>query len=158
MQQIIYREGSLELLEEVKPLWESLNQHHEVNSQHFAHQFRANSFESRQRKFLQCQQVRVDLVEDQCMGEVVAYCITTVTNDLTGEVDSLYIKQRYRNLGIGESLMTKALVWLEDNKVKKKIIGVAEGNESVLAFYQRFHFYPRLVLLEEIGMENLLDG
>lgn len=31
--------------------------------------------------------------------------------------------------------------------VKKTILGVAEGNESVFAFYRRHNFYPRTTIL-----------
>ncbi|MPN24807.1 hypothetical protein SDC9_172209 [bioreactor metagenome] len=46
--------------------------------------------------------------------------------------------------------MTSALQWLADNKVKTKIIGVAEGNEKVLEFYERHGFYKRRIILEQI--------
>lgn len=46
--------------------------------------------------------------------------------------------------------MTRALQWLDDNKVKTKIIGVAEGNENVLDFYKKYGFYKRRIILEKI--------
>ena len=47
--------------------------------------------------------------------------------------------------------MNRALTYLNEKWFKrKKIIGVAEGNEKVLDFYKKFNFCKRTVILEEI--------
>ncbi|VYU12317.1 Uncharacterised protein [Clostridium tertium] len=46
--------------------------------------------------------------------------------------------------------MQRAIEWLDDNKVKSKILGVVEGNENVLEFYKRHGFYKRTIVLEKI--------
>ncbi len=81
----------------------------------------------------------------------IGYCISTVNKELIGEIDSLFVEKEYRKYGLGDQLMNRALDWLNNNKVKTKIIGVAEGNENVLEFYKRYGFYKRRVILEQIN-------
>jgi ribosomal protein S18 acetylase RimI-like enzyme len=57
------------------------------------------------------------------------------------------VEKDYRLSGIGDSLITRALRWLETVTVKKTILSVAEGNEGVFAFYRRHDFYPRVTVL-----------
>lgn len=144
--------GGRELLDVVKPLWEKLNRHHEENSKYFADRFRSLEFEERKRKFMDDTntQVRVDLVKDLQNQVFVGYCISTVTTDMVGEIDSLYIEKAYRKYGIGDKLMCKALAWLESEKAVKKVIGIAEGNEQILAFYKQYGFRERKIVMEQM--------
>jgi hypothetical protein len=45
--------------------------------------------------------------------------------------------------------MNRALTWLDLQDVHTKVIAVAVGNERVYTFYERFGFYPRLVMLKQ---------
>ncbi|MCG0275390.1 MAG: GNAT family N-acetyltransferase [Thermosediminibacteraceae bacterium] len=71
--------------------------------------------------------------------------------DLIGEIDSIFVEEKYRNYGLGDRLMKRALEWLNSNHVKTKIIMVAEGNENVLEFYKKYGFYKRRIILEQIN-------
>ncbi len=66
-----------------------------------------------------------------------------------GEVDSIYVKEGYRSQGIGDQLMKRALIWMEENGTESKKIMVTVGNQEVLAFYQRYGFRPRSIIMEE---------
>ena len=46
--------------------------------------------------------------------------------------------------------MERGILWMDSNRVSKKIIGVAEGNEEVLEFYKKYGFYKRTVIVEQI--------
>ena len=74
--------------------------------------------------------------------------IATVTGE-EGEIDSLYVDATYRGMGVGEGLMRRALNWLKGKPVNTRKLLVAAGNEEVLAFYARFGFYPKHILLEQ---------
>lgn len=152
MENLEFITGSRELLDFVKPLWEKLNKHHGENSKHFSHKFSSLNFEVRKSKFINDEdmQVKIDLIKDKEQKKFIGYCISTINLDLTGEIDSLFVDKAYRKYGIGDKLMTRALQWLDDNKVKTKIIGVAEGNENVLEFYKKYGFYKRRIILEQI--------
>ncbi|MBS5938116.1 N-acetyltransferase [Clostridium sp.] len=144
--------GTKELIDLVKPLWEKLNKHHEVNSIYFSDKYKNNTFEKRKVKFLsdKTSKVKVDLIRDIEKDIYVGYCVSTVDLDLVGEIDSLFIEKEYRKYGLGDKLMQRAIEWLDDNKVKSKILGVVEGNENVLEFYKRHGFYKRTIVLERI--------
>jgi diamine N-acetyltransferase len=152
MNKIDFITGGAELLENVQPLWEKLNKHHQVNSKHFPDKFRNLTFDLRKKKLINDinTELRVDLVKDPENHAFVGYCISTVTIDSVGEIDSLYIEPEYRKFGIGDKLMSKSLEWLDSKNVKTKIIGVAEGNEQAFDFYKKYGFYERRTILEQI--------
>jgi len=83
----------------------------------------------------------------------IGYCVSTVDNRKVGEVESLFIEDRYRGLGIGDNLMKKALSWMDNVSTVKKIINVAYGNEKVFSFYSKYGFYPRSYITEQIEYE-----
>ncbi|MGE5628385.1 MAG: GNAT family N-acetyltransferase [Solirubrobacterales bacterium] len=145
--------GSIELLDFVQPLWEKLINHHEVNSKYFQNSFVNLKFKGRKNKFVNDSnlEVKIDLIKDIDKNLFIGYCISTVTKELIGEIDSLFVEKEYRKYGCGDKLMNRALDWMDNKKVIKKIIVVAEGNENVLEFYKRFGFYKRKVILEQIN-------
>lgn len=144
--------GGIELLDFVQPLWESLNEHHEINSSYFKENFINFKFQVRKNKFLKNSdlEIKVDLIKALDKELYVGYCISTINKESIGEIDSIFVEKEYRKYGLGDKLMVRALEWLNSNQVKTKIIGVAEGNEDVLEFYKKYGFYKRRVVLEEI--------
>jgi ribosomal protein S18 acetylase RimI-like enzyme len=152
MSKIEYISGGCELLDLVRPLWERLNEHHRVNSKYFSERYDNLTFDTRKKKFIDDTDIKVniDLVHDMEKNLYVGYCISTIRRDEIGEIDSLYVDTCCRKSGIGDTLMQRAIEWLNTNNVKQKMIAVAEGNESVLDFYKRHNFYPRRIVLEEI--------
>ncbi|ABR47613.1 GCN5-related N-acetyltransferase [Alkaliphilus metalliredigens QYMF] len=145
--------GSRELIDLVQPLWEKLNKHHEINSDFFSDKFKNLKFEVRKDKFIKDNdlEIKIDLIKDTEKGLHIAYCISTISKDLIGEIDSIFVEKEYRKYGLGDKLMNRALEWLNSKQVKIKIIGVAEGNQNALEFYKRYGFYKRRVILEQIN-------
>jgi len=143
--------GSKELLEYVGPLWDKLNNHHKNKSINFKEKYEKLSFKERSNGFLiyKKDNININLVKDKDKKIYVGYCISTINSGLVGEVSSLYIELEYRKYGIGDELIKRAIKWLDDNKVNKKIIGVAVGNEDVLKFYERLGFRSRTIILEQ---------
>jgi ribosomal protein S18 acetylase RimI-like enzyme len=152
MNTIDFITGGRELLDFVQPLWEKLNKHHQVNSRYFPDKFKNLTFDTRKKKFINDAntQLRIDLVKDVGNQAFVGYCISTITIDSIGEVDSLYIEPEYRKFGIGDKLMSRSLEWLDSKNARMKIIGVAEGNEQVFDFYKKYGFYERTTILEQV--------
>lgn len=144
--------GGTELLEFVKPLWENLNKHHQLNSRYFPDKFKNLTFDMRKKKIMNDAntELRIDLVKEIENQVFVGYCISTITIDSVGEIDSLYIEPEYRKFGIGDTLMRRSLEWLDSKNVRMKIIGVAEGNEQVFDFYKKYGFYERRTILEQV--------
>jgi len=50
--------------------------------------------------------------------------------------------------------MDRALAWLEAAGVRRTILGIGEGNESVAAFYRRFGFEVRTTVMERLPRQR----
>jgi ribosomal protein S18 acetylase RimI-like enzyme len=149
---IEYVVGGEELLLFVGHLWEKLNMHHQVNSRHFSNRYLNMTFEQRQAVWMEKAKtgyLRIELVKDQDSKDFVGYCVSTITNKVVGEIESIFIDQMYRKLGIGDYLMGSSLKWLDKQLVTKKRICVVGGNEQVLTFYSHYGFFPKLLYLEQ---------
>jgi ribosomal protein S18 acetylase RimI-like enzyme len=93
-------------------------------------------------------EIRVDLAQDDS-GKLLGYCVSSIDKVQTGEIDSIFVGTECRELGIGATLMEKALEWLKSKGSRKNIVSVAVGNEKAFVFYEQFGFYPRRTLLEQ---------
>lgn len=140
--------GSVELLDLVEPMWYKLNRHHEEMSKYFKERYRNFKFENRKHKLLLGDMlINIDLIKKDKI--YVGYCISSINKEHIGEIESLFIEEEYRKYGLGDSIMKRALKWLEEKGAKSKMIGVAEGNEEVLEFYKKYGFYKRTIILQE---------
>ena len=147
---IIYQEGDQALLPELKQLWTALNQHHMGVSKYFSQNFEGFTFDMRVNAFDHLNALKIFVAVDNSCQQKIGYIITSLSNNQTGEIDSLYIKPDYRGLGISSALMEKALDWLNQNDVKKMILGVAYGNEAVWPIYKKYGFLPKVTILERL--------
>jgi diamine N-acetyltransferase len=138
-------------LDLIQPLWEKLRDHHVRMSRNFTRHFAGVTFDLRKKQLLEKSRdgrLQIDLAKDPATGAIVGYCATSINKAKQGEIESIYVEQDYRGAGIGDALMTRALDWLATLAVQKTILAVAEGNESVFAFYRRHNFYSRATILE----------
>ena len=94
--------------------------------------------------------MRVDLAFDEESGRNVGYCVSSINSEKLGEIESIFVDAAYRGIGIGGSLMKKALFWMEQQDVAEKIVEVAVGNEQALDFYAQYGFLPRKMVLKQI--------
>jgi GNAT superfamily N-acetyltransferase len=63
--------------------------------------------------------------------------LDTVENDEVGCLSQFYIKEGYRNIGIGTVLFSKSMEWLNSFKsISDLFIFVSNGNDNALKFYQ----------------------
>lgn len=137
----------------VQPLWQKLRIYHKNKSKHFADTYANKSFQDRVDELTADSKVgiRVNLVKDKDTGQYIGYCVSTIDKEMIGEIDSLYVEKEYRNQGIGNELMKRALEWLDENKVILKIVVVAEGNEKVIDFYNHYGFRIRKMVLVQVS-------
>ncbi|MBN1189873.1 MAG: N-acetyltransferase [Dehalococcoidales bacterium] len=150
--EVRYSEGDREILDLIGPLWEKLREHHRAVSVFSRERFSALTFEKRKQDLLEKSRggglhVVLALAPDD--AGPVGYCVTSLDGQKQGEIESIYVEKDYRGYGIGDVLMKKSLDWLETAGAQEKILGVAEGNESVFAFYRRYGFYPRMTILKK---------
>ena len=144
---IHYAFGKEDLLDSVKVLWQELNKLHLEKSPHYKEFYANNTFEARKESLLStARKGRLCIMLAYDADMIVGYCIASVVDD-TGEIDSIYVSNNYRKMGIAGNLMDKALDWLKQSNSKKMVIKVSVGNEEVFGFYAKYGFYPCLTEL-----------
>ncbi|WDV46814.1 GNAT family N-acetyltransferase [Clostridiaceae bacterium M8S5] len=147
---ILYESGSKELLPHIKELWEETAKYHMEKSQYFRKSFVNIKFEDRLKSFEDDnKEVLVILVKDEASNNI-GYIVASITKNKIAEIESFYIIEKYRNRKIGNKLMDDAISWLEYRNPKKISVGVAVGNEDVMRLYQKFGFYPKVIILEKL--------
>jgi len=150
---LVYLQVGADRIDAVRPLWEKLNAHHAQLSRHFGGAMRQRPFDDRKRDILaKCApgKLLIELASPGPNQPPVAYCITIISADGAGEVESIYVEQHLRSRGVGTELMRRALAWLDSHHVTSKNVAVLCENEKALAFYQHFGFYPRAVVMRQI--------
>ncbi len=147
-----YRVVGEDKLEAVRPLWEKLRAHHSPLLSCFPGERPPFIFEPRKQEMLakaRGGKIRVELVSISTDAPDIAYCVSTVSEAGRGEVDSMFVEERFRGRGIGSELIRHALAWMESLGASSKVVTVAHANGQALAFYQRFGFRPRTILLQQ---------
>jgi GNAT superfamily N-acetyltransferase len=139
-------------LELIRPLWEKLNNHHHSRAEIFRDHYERMRFEDRKIFFERLAgtgSLRVDLAVDPETGRYIGYCVSSLSREKTGEIESIFVEERYRNLGVGSHLITRALGWLNAGGSVRNRVSVGDGNEDAFGFYQKFGFFPRMTVLEQ---------
>jgi GNAT superfamily N-acetyltransferase len=148
---IILQELRIDKLLQIQPLWEELRAHHVSCSTHFREWYRCRSFGIRAeelRRKAERGDIRICTAVEENTGTMVGYCVSTVTDGGTGEIDSVVVKEGYRGNGIGSRLVEDALIWLSSRNASPVIVLMAIGNDEAGSFYERHGFSPRQVLLQ----------
>ena len=120
---------------------------HLEDSHYFKDHYRNNTFEKRSEKFLEIEDknIHIEIIVDDDIP--AGYCISTIDKS-AGEIDSIFIEEKYRKYKLGTKLLENSIRWLKENNCIKISVAVAEGHESVLGFYEKAGFYPRLIYLQ----------
>jgi diamine N-acetyltransferase len=134
-------------IESIKPLWEALNKEHYNNSNHWKKHFAEFTFEKRIKTILKKEKHAVFI--STMHQEITGYCIVSIDDDV-GEVDSIFVKENYRKSSVGKSLIEKSIEWFENQNVESIKVGIAEGNESVLPFYEKQGFTKSMTILKKV--------
>lgn len=148
--QIRYTETDEKEIDLIVPLWGKLRTHHQERSLYFKDDIGRMTWETRKAVLLEKAKtgaVRVELSRDK--DTLVGYCVSSISGEKQGEIESIYIEKEYRKSGIGDHFMKTALKWMNDRGVSRKVIGVAVGNEEAFGFYKKYGFYPRVTVLRQ---------
>ncbi len=140
------------MLERIQPLWMKLNEIHTYASAHFSRVFEKFTFEDRMASIkanMKDGELLVDVAGDSQSHDDIGYYITIIDSTNKGEIESIYIDPKYRNLGLGDRLMKRALTWLDERHVLEKTVAVVFGHEKVVTFYAKYGFYPRITVLKQ---------
>ncbi len=151
MEPIEIVETGAEGLDWIAPLWQQLNEHHQRHSQHFTDRYAHFTFEQRRQALQAKATLRVHLARQSGSEAWIGYCVSSLSAEREGEIESLYVDATYRGQGVGERLMQAALDGLDRAGAITKRLSVAAGNEEAFPFYARFGFYPKFTILEQIS-------
>ena len=155
---IEYSETDREGIDIIAPLWEKLNEHHGGISRHFSFDYPRRTWENRKKELLsEAADLRVDLATEISTGLLVGYCVSSITDDSLGEIESIFVESDYRRHGIGDILINKALQWLKSIQSEKIIVQIIVDNIEVYSFYERYGFYPRSTIYMKMD-ENDTSG
>lgn len=150
---IKYLQGDEKLIDEIENLWVALNQHHMEKSVHFKHHYQQMSFGKRKATLLKKAKngkMHVDLAVDESTNQKVGYIVSSINEEKTGEIESVFVASDYRAQGISDKLMCNALCWMDENGTVEKIVEVSVGNEKAFSYYGKFGFRPRKTVLEQV--------
>lgn len=153
MAEIEYTETDAEGLDKIASLWQKLNDLHGELSEHFSASYPKNTFLRRKQELLAKSSggaMRLDLVRDKDTVNLIGYCVSTISKNGKGEIDSIYIEDSYRRSGIGDCLMKKALCWLKEKSADRVVVEVIVNNEAAFSFYRQYGFYLRSTILEQV--------
>lgn len=144
----VFRDINVDELDLIKSLWEKLNQLHMQDSIYFKEHYKTNTFEKRCKKFWQKDKkdIKIEIVEDED-AVIIGYCISTLEK-AKGEIESLFIEEKFRKNRLGNMLISNAIKWLKERRCNTILVSVADGHEDVFDFYMKNGFYPRLTYLE----------
>jgi diamine N-acetyltransferase len=150
---IRYTVGDQTDLDQIQPLWDALNRLMGERTINFKQHFAAMTFTKRKVELLKkvgCGLMHIDFARDEAPGEAVGYLVSSVNFDKLGCVESIFVSEGYRGLGVGDTLMRNALAWMEQSGAVEKVLEVTVGNEQACGFYARYGFLPRQTLLKQV--------
>jgi ribosomal protein S18 acetylase RimI-like enzyme len=133
-------------ISQIRPMWEELNNIHGKLSTNFKEHFESFTFEKRLKQIEEKESYSVFVAKDG--SNYVGYSIASINSKIV-EIYSIYIKPQNRNNKAGESLIASAESWLKSKGINKIHVLVAEGNESVLGFYNKQGYYKKYTVLEK---------
>lgn len=140
-----FKEGSSELLNYCGNLWELFISNQAQNAgemslgvQEYLHSLRNESLLQKTKDG----KLHVQLVYVGKEQEPIGFCITSLTKDRVGEIETLYVVDRYQRNKLGGKLFQNAMAWMETEKAIEQRLVVATGNEKVFNFYAKYGFFP----------------
>jgi ribosomal protein S18 acetylase RimI-like enzyme len=150
MNQFEIKRAGIEEIDLIEPLWDGLRRLHRELSPHFKDRFDNMTWDGRKRTLLdKSNAVLFEYAIDTADNLPVGYCISTIADDgKTGEIDSIFVDERYRESGIGRLFVENAIAWLDSHEVQTQKLLVGVGNEQVLGFYEKFDFHPLHIVLQ----------
>jgi ribosomal protein S18 acetylase RimI-like enzyme len=138
-------------LDSIKELWEKLNLHHQSRTKYFFQDYENIVFEDRKEELIKKSgkgALRIDLAIDSNSELVIGYCISSISNG-KGEIDSIYVEEKFRSKGIGDNLMKNSLRWMDEEGVETREVQLLAGNDDAIQFYSHYGFHPKHILLKQ---------
>ena len=87
-------------------------------------------------------------------GETVGYLVgykkekSSLRPVDAAELESMYVREGYRSLGVGKRLVDEFLRWLGQQGVERVSVTAYAANERAISFYEKLGFEPKNLSLE----------
>lgn len=136
-------EKDIKEIDIIKSLWEKLNLIHLDKSVDFKSKYENFTFDKRKESIYKKAEkgiMKLYILFDNDEREYVGYCLSSIKENL-GEIESIFIEEKYRKHGLGDKLMKNALKWFESKEIKNIEINVVYANDGALPFYERHGFH-----------------
>jgi diamine N-acetyltransferase len=147
-----FNETGKEGIDLIQPLWEKLNKYHLNQKSDFKDHYALFTFTERKEVLLN-KALEGDMyichAEDEESKTMLGYIVTTISSEDEGEIDSVYVEEEYRLMGIGDALMQRSIRWMDGKGVKTKKVAVAAANQEAISFYESYGFRRRSITLEQ---------
>jgi GNAT superfamily N-acetyltransferase len=148
MPSIAYETIEREDIELIRPLWDDLREFTGEMTTHFAKHYANLDFDERMARLdREGTRVRIDIARDRERDAIVGYALGTVNAEGVGELASFWVAEDFRRMGIGGTLLDRNLDWMGAQDTSEVMILTAFENRNALSIYERFGFFPHLVLL-----------
>ena len=136
-------------LHRIRFLWEELNEYN--NSLHrkcFGEKLPKDWAHESQDLIKRAQECRIRFHLARVNKEIVGYCLSSINNDLQGEIISLFVCPEFRDKGIETCLANKHMKWFCENNVRSIFLYVHPCNCDAIRFYWKFNFFSHSPLME----------
>jgi ribosomal protein S18 acetylase RimI-like enzyme len=167
MSDITVREGGLEDLDALAPLWQAVHRHHAASMPELAPYVTGDqTWEARRALYdelLQKPDTTLLLAHDD-HDDLVAYAMahvfaragswmedTWTTGERIGEIESLAVREDHRGSGLGTRLLTALETRLTQLGVEDVIIGLLPGNEGARRLYARRGYRPTWMYMSRLA-------
>jgi ribosomal protein S18 acetylase RimI-like enzyme len=87
------------------------------------------------------------LLTQSAYGIPVAYCLSIIKSDGNAEIDSLFVDEKYRRLGIAAELTRRAIEWMQSHGTGHISVRVLPVNATAKALYSKLGFVARSLIM-----------
>lgn len=136
----IYKDLSEEKVDYVRNLWEKNRLFHKENSIDFSTEYDNISFDERMKGLLNQSKIRKITIVENEEKQIIAYCMSIISEIKIGEIATLYVEENYRRAGIGKKLLQLHMKWFEENHITNVGVEVLHNNLSAISLYEKVGF------------------
>jgi GNAT superfamily N-acetyltransferase len=145
---IVTKQITLDEIEILRKPLDKLHEYHNSKSEYFSGSYPRIMFEERIEQYKKNSKLgdyRIELLIDEEINNIIGFCIA-YSKKISGNLEVLFVDEKYRKKGLGVQLMNSAMEWFGENHISEIELTVVYGNEAV-SFYKKLGFYPRSIIM-----------
>ncbi len=130
----------------IENLWFKNANIHKTFSKYFNKPQEDGVFKKRLHSWIKVTNLKFTVAKDK--ENIIGYCISSADNN-NGVIESLFILNKYRNIGLGTTIIKNHIQWFEAIKCRKISVTTVYENPTALHFYKSVGLYPKTILIEK---------